>query len=388
MGQAPRERSPGSAVELPVSGSQGSLTVPIHSGTTPIHTGRDHLQRNTPQRATSGALSRVDSASSWVPILSQQDGALGDPRRRGRPVENSNAIALQKRPPSSELSNRVERIPTTPSRTTTVAASTIAGPLTPSRSGNPPLMFHSRSQQMLSAQQRSAPSNAPLTSPKNCSGLPDAETERPNIEVEVAFNRRIEEAKLIARDKSTVLEGEIEQLQQIFLSYAEKHQHLRQQYSQYQDLQTKSRVPASSSSSERQIKSSQQLNEEVAARKLQRAALLWLGRRRRYYKREEGSTRDRWRRVIQDVETSVNRALHKAEGIQGDISRAPRQTRLQLLANVLKQGVLKVNQAMMQQMLMDLKGPSSSRGEPSDVGTGLDDDILSTRSRTSSNIGS
>jgi len=97
---------------------------------------------------------------------------------------------------------------------------------------------------------------------------------------------------------------------------------------------------------------------ERAARRLQRMARLWIAGLRRQ-RQDSSSARDRWRQTLHDVEAAVARALDTALG-QADIGRVPRQTRLQLLANALKQGVLKVNQAMMQQTLQDLRRSTSS----------------------------
>lgn len=362
-----RERSPGGTFETTLQSGQGPTST---SGTlTTVLSSSDLMQRSTLQRAASGALSRVDSGSSWVPILSQHDG---DPRRRGRTPG-----------PAFEAQQNVERM------------SNVAGPQSPQNRSQIDSLTrsvgaHQRHQQQFLAKQRgSLPSEISLTPLKKNSGLSDTNS-RDLTDIEVAFDRRVEEAKVTARSmsgaaslgrvQSTQLEGKIEHLQQVFRSLAEEHYCLQQQYKSIVDIEEKR------TSTSQQAKFSEDLSEETAARKLQGAALIWLGRRRRHIKREEGSTRDRWRRVIQDVEVAVNRALSRAGSVQ-DLTRTPRQTRLQLLANVLKQGVLKINQAMMQQMLQDLKGPSSGRGEPSDAASGFDNSSNVSSTRVSSRSG-
>lgn len=73
--------------------------------------------------------------------------------------------------------------------------------------------------------------------------------------------------------------------------------------------------------------------------------------------------RDRWKQALADAEAAVSHALEVALG-QPDLQRVPRQTRLQLLSNTLKQGVLKVNQSMMAQTLQDLKKSASGSQLP------------------------
>jgi len=92
---------------------------------------------------------------------------------------------------------------------------------------------------------------------------------------------------------------------------------------------------------------------EAAARRVQRAARPWIGKVLEK-KGDSGNARDRWKQTLQAVEDGVSYALESAIS-QTDIGRVPRQTRLQMLANTLKQGVLKVNQAMMQQTLQDMR---------------------------------
>lgn len=72
---------------------------------------------------------------------------------------------------------------------------------------------------------------------------------------------------------------------------------------------------------------------------------------------------DRWKQALADAEAGITRALEMAVS-QPDMLRVPRQTRLQLLSNSLKQGVLKVNQAMMTQTLQDLKKSASGGSLP------------------------
>jgi len=82
----------------------------------------------------------------------------------------------------------------------------------------------------------------------------------------------------------------------------------------------------------------------------------------------DGATagRDRWKQALADAEAAVSHALEVALG-QPDMLRVPRQTRLQLLSNTLKQGVLKVNQSMMAQTLQDLKRSASGSSLPPSV---------------------
>lgn len=94
---------------------------------------------------------------------------------------------------------------------------------------------------------------------------------------------------------------------------------------------------------------------EIAAQRLTRAAKSWLLRRRKQELLGSSSAaRDRWKQALGKVEVVVNGALERALA-QTDVARVTRQTRLQLLGNALKQGVLKVNQAMMQQTLQDMR---------------------------------
>lgn len=107
---------------------------------------------------------------------------------------------------------------------------------------------------------------------------------------------------------------------------------------------------------------------EAAARRLQSAARPWIGKVMEK-KRESGNARDRWKQTLQAVEDGVNKALETAVN-QTDVGRVPRQTRLQMLANTMKQGVLKVNQAMMQQTLQDMRrSPGSGYLSPTSGGS-------------------
>lgn len=107
---------------------------------------------------------------------------------------------------------------------------------------------------------------------------------------------------------------------------------------------------------------------EAAARLVQRAARPWIGKLLRK-KRESGNARGRWKQTLQAVEDGVTQALESAIN-QTDVGRVPRQTRLQMLANALKQGVLRVNQAMMQQTLQDMRRtPGSGHLSPTSGGS-------------------
>lgn len=92
-----------------------------------------------------------------------------------------------------------------------------------------------------------------------------------------------------------------------------------------------------------------------AARRLQR---MW----RSSHARRRGGARDGWKRTLQEVEDVVSRALQRV--IQPNSGRVPKQARLQLLANVLKQNVVKVNHEMMQQALQDLRKSTASSPRP------------------------
>lgn len=100
---------------------------------------------------------------------------------------------------------------------------------------------------------------------------------------------------------------------------------------------------------------------EKSARVVQRAVRRWIGARRRKGITDIGrsSTNDGWRQALRDVETTLGRALKLAEN-QPDIGRAPRQSRLQLLANVLQQGVVSVNQAKAFKTLQDMRRSTSN----------------------------
>jgi len=118
----------------------------------------------------------------------------------------------------------------------------------------------------------------------------------------------------------------------------------------------KHRDEAQGASQEARRPTAEELNDpqQVAARRLQRAIRPWLAGLRK--NRDEASTlaRDRWKQMLQEVEAAVSRALEHAVGTY-DVGRVPRQTRLQLLGNTLKHGVLRVNQVMMQQTLQELR---------------------------------
>lgn len=107
---------------------------------------------------------------------------------------------------------------------------------------------------------------------------------------------------------------------------------------------------------------------EAAARLVQRAARPWISKLLQK-KRESGNARGRWKQTLQAVEDGVTQALESAIN-QTDVGRVPRQTRLQMLANALKQGVLRVNQAMMQQTLQDMRRtPGSGYLSPTSGGS-------------------
>mmetsp|Transcript_110568 Transcript_110568/g.191246 ORF Transcript_110568/g.191246 Transcript_110568/m.191246 type:complete len:342 (-) Transcript_110568:7-1032(-) len=100
---------------------------------------------------------------------------------------------------------------------------------------------------------------------------------------------------------------------------------------------------------------------EEAALQIQRAVRKW--RARQHGDRAVSSEmREKWKLTLRAVEDANQLALDTILSDSGsDISSVPRNTRLQLLANTLKQGVLKVNQVMMHETLQDLRrsGPLS-----------------------------
>merc|ERR1712107_159246 len=82
------------------------------------------------------------------------------------------------------------------------------------------------------------------------------------------------------------------------------------------------------------------------------------------------TARDRWRQTLQDLESAVAQAVEMAIG--EELGRVPRQTRLQMLKNALRQGLVKVDEVDMQQTLQDLKKSSSnSKLPPSPGGVSL-----------------
>lgn len=103
---------------------------------------------------------------------------------------------------------------------------------------------------------------------------------------------------------------------------------------------------------------------EVAALHIQRAFRKW--RARQHGLRATSSEMcEKWKRSLRAVEDANQLALDTILSDScTDISNVPRNTRLQLLANTLKQGVLKVNQVMMHETLQDLRrsGPLSDYG--------------------------
>jgi len=96
---------------------------------------------------------------------------------------------------------------------------------------------------------------------------------------------------------------------------------------------------------------------ERAICRLQRAVRNWLVRSREPRSDDANFARERWNRTLREVEGAVHHALDVGLG-QAGMGRVPRQTRLRLLANALKQGVLKVNQAMMHQTLQEMRKSS------------------------------
>merc|ERR1712137_1170568 len=96
---------------------------------------------------------------------------------------------------------------------------------------------------------------------------------------------------------------------------------------------------------------------ERAVCRLQRAVRSWLVRSREPRSDDANFARERWNRTLREVEGAVHHALDVGLG-QAGMGRVPRQTRLRLLANALKQGVLKVNQAMMRQTLQEMRKSS------------------------------
>jgi len=126
---------------------------------------------------------------------------------------------------------------------------------------------------------------------------------------------------------------------------------LRAQTAKYQD-DIQGRLGAIADSSDPQ---------QVAALRLQRAIRPWLAKLRKNRDDASSFARDRWKHVLQEVEAAVSRALEHAVG-SDDLGRVPRQTRLQLLGNTLKHGVLRVNQVMMQQTLQELRKKENATG--------------------------
>lgn len=102
---------------------------------------------------------------------------------------------------------------------------------------------------------------------------------------------------------------------------------------------------------------------EAAARRLQRAVRRWLDarpvRRGRDSARLDDSgvdARDRFKRALLELEESVERAVDSAQCLE--IGRV-RLTRLEMLANVLKQGAFKVTQVKNLQSLQEMRRPAS-----------------------------
>jgi len=102
---------------------------------------------------------------------------------------------------------------------------------------------------------------------------------------------------------------------------------------------------------------------ERAICRLQRAVRNWLARTREPRFDDASFARERWSRTLREVEGAVHHALEVGLG-QAGMGRVPRQTRLRLLANALKQGVLKVNQAMMHQTLQEMRKSSPVPASP------------------------
>jgi len=102
---------------------------------------------------------------------------------------------------------------------------------------------------------------------------------------------------------------------------------------------------------------------ERAICRLQGAVRNWLARTREPRFDDASFARERWNRTLREVEGAVHHALEVGLG-QAGMGRVPRQTRLRLLANALKQGVLKVNQAMMHQTLQEMRKSSPVPASP------------------------
>lgn len=114
---------------------------------------------------------------------------------------------------------------------------------------------------------------------------------------------------------------------------------------------------------------------EAAAIRIQRGTRKWLARQHGQRVVRSDSS-ERWKFTLKRVENATRRALDtmldkdddgEINGVQRNIclqAGSVRNTRLQLLANTLQQGVLKVNQVMMHETLQDLRrsGPLSELG--------------------------
>lgn len=157
-------------------------------------------------------------------------------------------------------------------------------------------------------------------------------------------------AKLAERDSEIVRLKSKERLASTSVGATSREARVADLEAENGDLREKLRVAASGSE-----------EEEMAVRRLQRAIRPWVAQRARQRQpSQEGSARDHtWKQNLREAEDAVSRALDRASN-QGDLGRVPKQTQLQLLANMLKQGVFKVNQMMMQQTLQDLKRTTGS----------------------------
>lgn len=99
---------------------------------------------------------------------------------------------------------------------------------------------------------------------------------------------------------------------------------------------------------------------EAAAVRLQRSVRRWLAARPARRLRDAASNsgaedRDRFKQALLDVEESVERAVEIAQC--KEMWRVPQKTRLEMLANVLKQGAIQVTHVKNLQTLQELRRP-------------------------------
>lgn len=104
--------------------------------------------------------------------------------------------------------------------------------------------------------------------------------------------------------------------------------------------------------------------QKASATVLQKALRSWLQRRRGKQAAatkdpepqvglQQASAKDCWRQSLEELEAAIASALEVATAAS-DAGRVSQQTRLQVLGNALRQGVLKVNQTMMQTQIQEI----------------------------------